>query len=97
MNQRVPVSILGIQKGETIDFESDDSLFLMKVGNEQDGKPASIKTLLKKEQREYRQSRMLNRIAVGLCIALFTYTLLANELINYRIEVPFINFKYETG
>ena len=34
MNQRVTVSILGIQKGETIDFESDDSLFLMKVGNE---------------------------------------------------------------
>lgn len=86
------MTCLGKQKGNTIDYLSEDSLFSFKVGEKK-----TLKEIIKEEQADVEKNRWLLRCMIGICIGIFVYSTLANEMINFFISIPLIGFKMNSG
>ncbi len=78
--ERVHVSILGRQKGETLSF---DQGLIMKIGQDK-----SLNELIEDEEKYIKNSMWRIRLVTALCTCFFLYSILANNLFNIYLEIP---------
>jgi hypothetical protein len=91
-NNRIMVSILGRQKGQTIILDKEESIFAMKVGN-----IISLKEMLNLEEKGIKSNMTRIRFLLSLCLLMFYYAILAYELFNLNLEIPRFRLNFNSG
>ena len=91
-SDRIPVSIIGRQKGRTIVSNDEDSPFLISLGEDK-----SLKQMIHDESNSSRSDRNRIRALVSLCLLLFYYTILSFELFDLRLDFPILGHTYDSG